>query len=289
MLVKWNDNFSVGIPVIDIQHKELFVLTNKLNEIIQNKSVQPPQIVRADAEALLKNLFNYSSYHFISEEQLFREYSFPEADAHTGIHNKFRETIKGFIEENSQKQNVSLEYLQDFLVTWIVEHVKNEDGKYRDFFAGQSIQPKVEKTEKGIERSRKLSLWEEKKLSLEIVEIDNQHRELIRILQQTNDLQRTSDERKKIYLPVIIQKLFYYTQYHFSFEEEHMSKNEYPKLPQHRSEHQIFIDKVNNFVTDYEKDSAELTDKIIIFLRDWTVEHILKEDKEYKNYLDSRT
>ena len=68
-------------------------------------------------------------------------------------------------------------------------------------------------------RITQLDQWKNQKLKLEIAGIDNQHKELIYILQQINDLQHTSDSRMKIYLPVIIKKLFYYTQFNTNFSK----------------------------------------------------------------------
>ena len=130
-----------------------------------------------------------------------------------------------------------------------------------------------------------LSEWKKKKLELEINDIDNQHKELIYILQQTNDLQHTSDARKKVFLPVIIKKLFYYAQFHFSYEEEHMSKNNYGQIKKQQELHKAFISEIMKFAEEYKKGYITLTDEIIIFVKDWVINHILTEDKQYKDYL----
>lgn len=128
--------------------------------------------------------------------------------------------------------------------------------------------------------------WNDERNSIGIALIDNQHKELILILQQTNDLQHTSEERKKN-LPVIIEKLIYYSQYHFSFEEEHMSKNAYPLIKEQQDLHRKFINRIIKIAGEFKSGMVDLTDEIILFLKNWIIEHILTEDKKYKEYLES--
>ena len=286
MLIAWNEEkFSLGLPSIDIQHRELFVLTNKLAETIQKKSTIQYDIFKRSTDSIIKNLYNYSSYHFLSEEQLFSEYSFPGAEEHIKKHGRFSEMIKNYLDDRKEKNTLSLEYLQDFLVEWIVNHIIEDDGKYCSFFKSGGVIKDISLTENDKQRNDYIVSWEEKKLSLNILEIDNQHRELINILQQTNDLQQTSIARKKLYIPIIIQKLIAYSQYHFTYEEEQMAKIDYEGLDVHREIHKSFIADINKFYMDYKNGSANLTDKLILFLKDWVVEHILGEDGKFKNAL----
>jgi len=226
-------------------------------------------------------LFSYS------EEGIFKEYGYPETDKHLKIHKSFQLKIKSYLKEARGKANIPLAPLQDFLVEWILKHIQGEDRKYADYFVEKNIKPEINFSISDQTRNDVLSQWKQKKLSLEIKEIDDQHRELVGILQQTNDLQVTSEKRRRIFLPVIIKKLFYYSQYHFSYEEEHMAKNDYPLLREHQDLHRTFIKDIVKFTKDYKEGITTLTDDIIIFLKDWTITHILTEDKKYKEYLDS--
>ena len=285
MLVQWqNEKHSLGIEVIDSQHKELFILINKLNSLIEKKDYDLEHKQR-EAASIIKNLYNYSSYHFLSEEELFAQHGYPEADSHRNKHDKFREIIKNYLEDIRTTPNLSLEYLQDFLVEWIIEHIQQDDHAYAYYFTEHGIKPEIQISDKGKQRNNILRLWEQKKLSLEILEIDEQHREIVRILQQTNDLQYVSEKRKLIFVPIIIRKLFYYAQFHFAYEEEFLAKNQYRSIDEQIEQHKTFVADINKFYEEYQSGLSLLTDKIIFFLRDWIVEHILKEDKKYKEEL----
>ena len=281
MFIEWIDErHSIGIPIIDNQHKELFLITNQLHDILGLEHYQK------EALKILKKLYAYTSYHFVSEEALLREYKYPEMNDHIKNHNSFREKIKEYLENVREKQNFPLETLQDYLVEWILKHIQGSDVKYAEFFRETSIIPQIHFSVSEKTRSDVMEQWQKQKLELEIIGIDNQHKELIYILQQTNDLQHTSEARKKLFLPVIFEKLLFYSQYHFSFEEEHMSKNAYPLIKEQQDLHKEFINRVIRFSEDYKAGMIDLTDDIILFLKNWVINHILTEDKKYKVYLE---
>lgn len=282
MFIEWNtERHGIGIPTIDNQHRELFVITNQLHELLGQDQYQE------EAIKILKRLYAYTNYHFASEEGLLKEYSYPEISNHQNIHKTFTNKVKESLEGVRKKRNFSLAPLQDFLVEWILKHIQIEDVKYSDYFKKASIETDVNFSVSDKKRNDVMDQWEKQKLSLEIIGIDNQHKELIYILQQTNDLQHTSDSRRKIYLPLIIKKLFYYSQYHFSYEEEHMAKNGFPLLKEQQESHKLFIKEILKFAEEYKKGIITLTDEIIVFLKDWTIKHILTEDAKYKVYIES--
>jgi hemerythrin-like metal-binding protein len=284
MFIEWNDErHSIGFPVIDNQHKELFLITNQLHEVLNKENH------KKNAIKVLKRLYAYTGYHFASEESLFKEYAYPLFKDHKSIHITFKNRIKESLDGIRNNPGFSLVPLQDYLVEWILKHIQGEDVKYAEYFKKKSIDPDLHFTISDEKREDVLSEWNKKKLELEINDIDNQHRELIYILQQTNDLQHTSESRKNIYLPIIIQKLFYYSQYHFSYEEEHMSKNIYPSIQEQKDLHKTFIPKIIEFAEEYKKGSITVSDEIILFLKDWTISHILTEDKKYKDFLEGKT
>ncbi|MBB6479578.1 bacteriohemerythrin [Spirochaeta isovalerica] len=280
MFIEWKDEkFGLGISTIDTQHRELITITNQLHNIVDRENHQK------EAIRILKQLYAYTSYHFTSEEALQKEYGYPDLNGHIATHRSFKEKIKEELEGVRDKLNYPLAPIQDFLVEWILKHIKGEDVKYADYFKGRGIFPETNFSISAEKRSNVLDQWENQQLELEIKGIDDQHKELIYILQQTNDLQHTSSSRKTLYIPVIIKKLFYYSQFHFSYEEEHMAKNGYPELKAHMTLHKGFIDKIRHFASEYGQGFSELTDEIILFLKDWTIGHILQEDRKYKDFL----
>lgn len=280
MFVQWNEEkYSVGITTIDNQHRELFRLINEVHKIMMGK------YNKTEAYKVVKQLHAYTGYHFSSEESVLREYGYPGLDDHINGHRTFKSRIKNELENVRLEDNYPLAPLQSFLVDWIVKHIEGEDRDYARFFRESAINPELHFSPSGSSKTGILDKQQLRQIQLEIAGIDNQHKELIAILQQANDLLHTSENRRKIYVPVIIRKLYYYSQYHFSFEEEHMKYHSYPLLQNHKELHKAYIGKIHEFIVDYQREEAALTDKIVLFLKKWIVSHILNEDKKYKNYL----
>ena len=61
---KWIDEYSIGIPEIDEQHRYMFQLANE---------IQYAEI--SEAEQYADKLYNYTKWHFSSEEKYFSEIS----------------------------------------------------------------------------------------------------------------------------------------------------------------------------------------------------------------------
>jgi hemerythrin len=284
MQVTWSDEkHSVGIAEIDEQHKELFLITNNLYAA---KELRLPLDRRMAMQMYLKRLLAYVHFHFAAEEELMENCRYPELDAHAGLHAGFKVKILKLMEVAKEGGEPRLDELLDFLVHWIVFHVQDEDRKYVRYLRERGVQPVLHATPGGAERGRDvLSLWQEKHLALEIQEIDAQHKELVMVLQQANDLLRGTPQRQKSFLPGILRKLFYYTEFHFSFEEELMSRHGYPRLEEHRKLHDSFIAEVRGFLEAFKAGDEQLAGKIVEFLKDWIVTHILSRDADYKKYV----
>jgi hemerythrin len=119
--------------------------------------------------------------------------------------------------------------------------------------------------------------------SVGFAKIDEQHQGLFNLL-NTLILQVGVETNKKL-IGEAVEKLLDYTKYHFSTEEYLMRKAEYPDYEAHKAEHEKFVAKAVDFFKEFDSDKAELSEEIIVFLRDWVTNHILKTDKKYQSYL----
>lgn len=116
-------------------------------------------------------------------------------------------------------------------------------------------------------------------LSVNIEEIDNQHRKLVGFI---NELHLAMRERKaKDVLGKIVEGLTDYAIVHFSTEEKYFDQFNYLKSASHKREHESFIGKVNDFKTGFDKGKIMLSMDVMDFLKDWLVKHIQKTDMAY--------
>jgi hemerythrin-like metal-binding protein len=286
MYVKWiDDKHSLGIEAIDNQHKELFLLVNRLAELAPGPDY-PHELIK-----VFKQLYAYTHYHFNTEGEIFRKYDYPGRDRHNKSHNEFTAKIKTWLTDYRDKPNLPLAEPLDFLVNWIISHIQGEDKAYALYFRDHKIAVEAHfspaEGKEGEFGEAALNTWNDQNLKMEIEGIDGQHKELVFILQQANDLHYASPARARAFLPGIIKKLYWYSQFHFSYEEELMAKHDYPGLAEHRKLHSDFILRIQDFAREYNLDKETLQDEIVAFLKDWALQHILKEDTKYKQHIQN--
>ena len=125
-------------------------------------------------------------------------------------------------------------------------------------------------------------------LYLEITIIDEEHKFLIeninllyKLLNQKGIPQVSVDEA----VGEILSNLVHYTHTHFVVEEEFMRVYGYPNLDHHKGEHDGFIEKITNLNNDFQEHSLNLSNSLLVFLKDWLTNHILNTDRELASFL----
>ena len=113
-----------------------------------------------------------------------------------------------------------------------------------------------------------------------IEQIDNEHRELFTLINQSIKMVSETDDINAI-AKNLIAKLKDYASNHFKHEEEYMESIQYKKMFTQKIEHQAFIDKLDEIdLDDIDENSDQMIDDILEFLTNWLVEHILHTDKQ---------
>jgi hemerythrin-like metal-binding protein len=130
-LIQWNDNFSVHIPLLDDQHKELINILNIMKAAVDAKKDKAAQ------EYIIQKMMEYSIFHFTSEEEIMRNYDFPELNEHMKEHEEYiRHTTQINYHFNNQEETVSAEILA-VLNIWWKKHIPGSDQKYGEFLKGK--------------------------------------------------------------------------------------------------------------------------------------------------------
>lgn len=128
-LFRWKPEYAVGIKVIDDQHQILISLINKLHDAIES------QFESASLESILEELFDYTRYHFTTEETLMAQYGYTEEKL-----TKHKKQHQLFIAELNSSQadidKLTIEdaaLIQEFLVNWLKNHILKVDTKLAEF------------------------------------------------------------------------------------------------------------------------------------------------------------
>jgi hemerythrin len=127
-IVEWHNSYSVGIPLIDDQHKELINLTNQLYESTLGNKDSKVIFMRT-----IRGAVDYVGYHFSTEEMVMQRVQYPDLAAHKKEHNDFvREVLKEVEEFKSGKKytpNAFVRYLKD----WVLSHIAVSDKRLGDY------------------------------------------------------------------------------------------------------------------------------------------------------------
>ena len=125
-----------------------------------------------------------------------------------------------------------------------------------------------------------------KEFSVGVKELDNQHKKIIKILNQIFTLhEKGKDERQ---MEKIISNLYEYIKDHFRIEEEYMVKYNYPGYDKQKEEHNRFIDRFSEFQREFLKGHRLTAINLFNFVWDWFSQHILKLDKLYSPFLKEK-
>lgn len=124
-------------------------------------------------------------------------------------------------------------------------------------------------------------------MSIGIARIDEQHRQLIDILNELSDAVDAGRDREV--LGAVIEKLVQYTRNHFKYEEGLLSKAGYPGANEHGGEHDEMINTVLTAQARFRwGNSPHLGQEMLAFLKGWLVEHIQGTDREYVEFLHEK-
>ena len=132
-LIHWNDNLSVNVAKIDLQHKKLIALINELNDAMMKGQG------RDVAGDIIRGLVSYVDVHFKTEETYFAQFAYPDAESHKKEHEDFVRKVSEF-QEGVEKGKLSLSIdIMDFLADWLKNHIKGTDQQYSKFFNDQGL------------------------------------------------------------------------------------------------------------------------------------------------------
>lgn len=120
-LLRWTDNYLVGHPQVDDEHRYLFALINEFHDAFSERHS------RADLDRLLNRLVDYTERHFRHEEGLMRAVGYPDIERHMAIHERLVEQIFTLAEKFSDRAINPTRDTFAFLDTWLTDHILRED------------------------------------------------------------------------------------------------------------------------------------------------------------------
>ncbi|MEW5774292.1 MAG: bacteriohemerythrin [Thermodesulfobacteriota bacterium] len=127
--------------------------------------------------------------------------------------------------------------------------------------------------------------WDES-MAAGVAEIDAQHQELARIINQVFDAYQAGGDRPA--LEKAVRRFCDYTQAHFALEEGLMERHGYPDCDRHVAEHMDCREKAIDFFTEYIEGGDTLTGEVLDYLAAWFRSHTTGTDRPLGRFLNSR-
>lgn len=132
---EWRNEWSLGIEIVDRQHRELAVMLNKIVELYLNNGVQSDSKQRSNQLHKQLNIFcEKVSEHFNDEEDLMLKTNYPGLTEHAREHLMLRAELKQYIRNIEEELNhININTLNS-LKSWFISHIISADKEFADFF-----------------------------------------------------------------------------------------------------------------------------------------------------------
>ncbi len=133
VLIAWDDALSVNIQLIDRQHRKLVDMINELFAALRagrgNEVLAP----------ILDALVTYTAQHFAEEERMMASHNYPELANHQDAHRQLVARVTEFQQKLRQGQATISSDLFNFLKSWLLHHIKEEDKAYGPYLNQKGV------------------------------------------------------------------------------------------------------------------------------------------------------
>ena len=130
--LNWSEGFSVGIEMVDADHRQLLQLLNEADQL-RWRLIKEGDVDISLVKDILDKLLEYTARHFAFEEALMKEFSYPDLEAHAQIHQNLIRSLL-LLQKEFRKEGISiLPKMIVFLSTWWSSHILSTDMEYSSY------------------------------------------------------------------------------------------------------------------------------------------------------------
>lgn len=135
--IEWTDDFKLGLPAIDADHKELLEVCNQFLDAVQSGATV------GELSTILDRMILRTRAHFLAEERMLDRHNYPGLVVHKAEHERLllqAEALKARYTDAAQTDEIGHLTMEtaDFLQTWLLDHIRTNDRPYRPFLMSLS-------------------------------------------------------------------------------------------------------------------------------------------------------
>lgn len=123
ILIEWKDEYSVGVPAIDHEHRELIDLINWLNEIAHRGANYDK------VRSALGEIYTQISAHFALEEKIMRDARYGHYASHKDDHENLLDELRDIMDQVDRDGRYEEERLSRQLEQWFSVHFSTHDAR----------------------------------------------------------------------------------------------------------------------------------------------------------------
>ena len=122
-LVSWKDEYSVGVPDVDHEHREMIELINELDHSM-GEEVSHDTVVET-----LGEIYANIAAHFALEERIMRRARYVDYEVHKQDHETLLDDLLDVIDSVDEEGRYDRAALSHDLNVWFSDHFRTHDAK----------------------------------------------------------------------------------------------------------------------------------------------------------------
>ena len=121
-LIEWKSEFSLGVPQVDTEHRELIDLINRLHRVVQSREHD------ATIVDFLEELYASAAKHFAHEELMMQARGYTAYEEHHADHQRLLNEVTEMMFEHQDGVLDNVEVMTKRLYDWFCIHFKTHDA-----------------------------------------------------------------------------------------------------------------------------------------------------------------
>lgn len=123
ILIDWSDEFEVGVPAVDHEHRELIALINRLHDDLLAGGSD------VTISLYLWEIYARISAHFALEERIMRDARYDRYAEHKADHERLLDEIRDIMDDYEDHRHYEDAALAQRLRDWFGVHFRTHDAR----------------------------------------------------------------------------------------------------------------------------------------------------------------